>query len=459
MNCVRLVKQIKIEIDLVFRGEIKDLFEKVTKDELEKSIASGDVKKQKHMLHLIQGLPYHSEEVEKIEELSRRTATTQAPTEVPEIPDDLKSLLSSYGLLDTNGNPVRLAPLPVAANADHPSSLLHNDNIEIEPVESLEELQQKIKQAALVDPKDYENFKPITGDSANMTSDMEAFLKQFGLLEYNEHAKKDQKSSKGSKVAGNAGVPSIDAAYLVPGYSSLLDNIGIATIKDKNIKKAALKPSSSNFKQVTKNKAGEEDYKKLEQLLETIRELERLNASLTEKEVEKLNLNNFNLSETLLAAGPDPLSYHIQFSALKNEVKRQTEEPTRLSLPLSGPLLESSLEATEDSKDDGNEKIVSTPAKTTTTTEKPSTTTEESTTTTTTEETSSVTEQEKKNSLEDEIEPIEDPEPLPPPRRSGFYALVDWNSFIEVGEDPDKISVRFDPKIGDPSRFLPISVP
>jgi hypothetical protein len=448
-----------------FRGEIKDLFEKVTKDELEKSIASGDQKKQQHMLHLIQGLPYHSEEIEKFEELSRKTATTESPREAPEIPDELKKLLSSYGLLDTHGNPVHLAPLPVADNADHPSSLLFNDNIEIEPVESVEELQHKIRQAALVDPKDYENFKPITGDSANMTSDMEAFLKQYGLLEYNENYQKNQKPIKSAKFAANSAIPSIDAAYLVPGYSTLLDNIGITTIKDKNGKKASLKPSSNNFKPVNKNKAGEEDYKKLEQLLETIRELERLNASLTEKEVEKLNLNNFNLSESLLAAGPDPLSYHIQFSALKNEVKRQTDEPTRVSLALGSPLLESSLEATEDSNDNGsdNESIANGDKKqapSPTTTAKPSTTTEEpKTTTTTTEEPSSVTEEERKNSLEDEIEPVEDPEPLPPPRRSGFYALFDWNSFLEVGEDPDKISVRFDPKIGDPSRFLPISVP
>lgn len=437
----------------------------MTKDELEKSIANGDQRKQQHMLHLIQGLPFHSEEIEAIEELSRKAATTQAPSKAPEIPDELRQLLSTYGLLDGEGKPVQLSPLPIADNADHPSSLLANDNIEIEPVESLEDLHHKISQAALVDAKDYESFKPINGDAKNMSSDMEAFLKQFGLLEYNENDSRKRKSVKNSHSPSNSGIPSIDSAYLLPGYSSLLDNIGIATVEDKvSVKKVNAKPN--NFKPVIKNKAAEEDYKKLEQLLETIRELERLNASLTEKEVEKLNLNNFNLSEKLLAAGPDPLHYHIQYSALKNEVKRQSDEPTRVSLALGGPLLESSLEATEDSVDDdgANDSVKKEEKKkpAVTTTEKPSTTTSEkpatTTTTTTTEEPSSVTE-EKKNSLEDEIEPIEDPEPLPPPRRSGFYMLLDWNSFLEVGEDPDKISVRFDPKIGDPSRFLPVSVP
>jgi hypothetical protein len=241
----------------------------------------------------------------------------------------------------------------------------------------------------------------------------------------------------------------------------LLDNIGIKTIKEKSGKKSISK-SNYAFRPNYKNKAEEEDYKKLEQLLETIRELERLNASLTEKEVEKLNLQNFNFSESLLSEGPDPLKYQIHYSALKNEVKRQepTDEPTRVSLGLTGSLLESSLEATDDVKDDDNDDDApsttssSTSTTSATTTESPSTTEDSPA-----EESSSTATEEKKNSLEDEIEPIEDPEPLPPPRRSGFYMLFDWNSFLEVGEDPGKVVIRFDPKIGDPSRFLPVNVP
>jgi hypothetical protein len=240
---------------------------------------------------------------------------------------------------------------------------------------------------------------------------------------------------------------------LIPGYSSLLDNIGFTTIKDKSVKKVNNKSNTNVYKA---NKGDDDDYKKLEQLLETIRELEKLNASLTEKEVEKLNLKNFNFSDSILAEGPSPIDYNIHYSALKNEVKRQqVEEPTRVALELTGPLLESSLEATDDSKD-SSPKAESTTEKASkpATTEKPSTTEKPTTTTE-----ASTTEQEKKNSLEDEIEPIDDPEPLPPPRRSGFYMLLDWNSFLEVGEDPDKVSIRFDPKIGDPSRFIPVSVP
>lgn len=49
---------------------------------------------------------------------------------------------------------------------------------------------------------------------------------------------------------------------------------------------------------------------------------------------------------------------------------------------------------------------------------------------------------------------------LPARKKSGLYFLVDWNSFFEVGEDnKDKINLRFQPKVGDRSRFLPVSVP
>lgn len=56
----------------------------------------------------------------------------------------------------------------------------------------------------------------------------------------------------------------------------------------------------------------------------------------------------------------------------------------------------------------------------------------------------------------------EEPDPaLPPPRKSGLYFLVDWNTFLQVDgeEEKDKINLRFHPKVGDQSRFLPVTVP
>lgn len=403
------------------------------------------------MRHLIQAIPFHSDEVEVLENLSRIAATTEIPITEPEIPSELKKLFEEYGLLDKDGKPIELSPLsPVLSdsNSDGPSSIAVLDDEEDDML-SLEELQKKIRKASLVNAKDYESFKQIEGGKKNVTSDMESFFKQFGIVDTGDLKKK--KPTRSTKAPSIFTVPSIDSSYLIPGYSSLLDNIGIRTIKDKTGQKNNSKALWNASKFEGENKTGADDYEKLEILLDTIKELENLNASLTEKEIDRLNLKNFNFSESLLSEGPDPVMYQQYYSSLKNEVKRQqpTDEPTKLSLGgLDLPLLESSLESTDDGKD------VTTPLNTAT-----ESTTKEVTTLATTTKASIPSEQEKKNSLEDEIEPIEDPETLPPPRRSGFYMLFDWNSFLEVGEDPDKVVIRFDPKIGDPSRFLSVNVP
>lgn len=52
------------------------------------------------------------------------------------------------------------------------------------------------------------------------------------------------------------------------------------------------------------------------------------------------------------------------------------------------------------------------------------------------------------------------PDPdLPTKRRNGLYFLVDWNTFLEVGEGDERVNLRFQPKVGDRTRFLPINVP
>jgi cell fate (sporulation/competence/biofilm development) regulator YmcA (YheA/YmcA/DUF963 family) len=263
---------------------------------------------------------------------------------------------------------------------------------------------------------------------------MESFFKQFGLNQRGT-TKRPGKDSKNY----NSSSPSIDSSYLTPNFSKLLGSIGIATIDDEK-NRNHLKKLSSNVFRPANMKAEEDDYKKLEQLLDTIKELEKLNS--TYKEYRFMDSSNIKTSSSNI----DPVRYNIKSSPLKsNGVKRQqtTDEPTKLSLTLDAPLLESSLESTDDAK------------VTTTTTKAPSTTT----TTTTESPPDESTEEAKKNTLEDEIEPVDDIEQLPSPRRSGFYMIFDWNTFLEVGEDPSKIIVRFDPKIGDPTRFLPVNVP
>ncbi|KAL5282122.1 hypothetical protein ACFFRR_005396 [Megaselia abdita] len=48
---------------------------------------------------------------------------------------------------------------------------------------------------------------------------------------------------------------------------------------------------------------------------------------------------------------------------------------------------------------------------------------------------------------------------LPGKKKNGFYLLADWNSFLEVGDGEEKVVVRLNKTIGDPSLFIPIKIP
>lgn len=207
------------------------------------------------------------------------------------------------------------------------------------------------------------------------------------------------------------------------------------------------------------------DYAKLQFLLATVKKLDQQNGTLSDADLELLDVNKLNLSQTLMRysqtldgrptqAALDPLRESELLSVAKNEVKRQSGETTS---PADAPLrftldLAATTETTKpaDSDDDALEPNASSSTSTTSST---------ATTTTTARSELLTKEVETANGLEDSfpggLDPVTE-EPLPPPRRNGFYFFADWNSFLEVGEDPDKVVVRFDPKIGDPSRFIPI---
>ncbi|KAJ3661225.1 hypothetical protein Zmor_005631 [Zophobas morio] len=44
--------------------------------------------------------------------------------------------------------------------------------------------------------------------------------------------------------------------------------------------------------------------------------------------------------------------------------------------------------------------------------------------------------------------------------RTGIYFLLDWNTFLDLDDQLGRrVNLRFQPKIGDPKRFLSVSVP
>lgn len=423
------------------------------------------------------------------------TTTTPEPTTVSipetttpetsgELGPELQKLLQTYGLLNENGEPIELPSLPLDIDSEPlASELLKNHKMnddESDGVKNLETLNlkleeesttasttteapQKISLTQLYKPEDYSGFRPLTIIEDGMDKEMEDFLKQFGLID--NLSSRGQKSIKTKeekpmevKTATTTETPvfKLDSEFFSDDQMSLLDHIGFSMENNKKGRKINPKTASNIFKSnhLEKSKGSQDDYRKLEELLETIQELDKLNANLTEEELNKLELQRFNLTDALLSQIPHPLELAGNAYALplKNEIKfkRQNPETKDSNTDSDSNGNSSSLEIISTTSADAKSNIIEAL--------KLEQTTEEPTTTTT--KTSPTTEEERKNVLEDELDPLTgEEEPLPPPRRSGFYFMADWNSFLEVGEDPDKIVVRFDPKVGDPSRFIEVKIP
>lgn len=256
-----------------------------------------------------------------------------------------------------------------------------------------------------VRPETYAKFRPLPKVDPKLTEDMQSFLADFGLL---------------------------------PGSQNRV-NRKLTTAAPK-------KPTNNNvFNPANTTRVSLE---KLTQLLEAVKQLENINTTLTNKDLDSIAdkleaLGIGSRDRSKLSSGPNPLSDRYNVDWNKNEIKRQqpngTEEIFKLDLlgnSTSGDQLGDETES--------EPKVVnSTPSTTTTTTT-----------------TAKPNLQALEESFGAPIDPSTIDESLPPPRKNGLYFLVDWNSFLEVGEDgKDKVVIRFDPKVGDPSRFIPVTVP
>lgn len=454
------------------------------------------------------------------------TKTTVASAEMEKA--EITKLLKSFGLLNPDGKSLGLAPLPQIEPEFKPIAvMMKDDTLHVEEFKELPHhlKTEKINKPDIV-PADYVAFKPLPipddpqpQPKEEINSDMAEFFKTYGLMDNVARNKKSMKDDSALKrLSSDAetdrdgemiNMPEIDKELLTPQMAGILGNIGISMsnlkestteapisnskLNSRKIRKQPQnhksadsveisekisssrtdklvsegKTSSNIFKPSKKSQSAEDDFRKLEQLLETIKELDKLNANLTKEEILELNLRSLNLSESFLRGGPDPL-HNNEFDARKNEVKRQDQEmnsPTKISLNLddddgsstnittSSTLGSSSIEIISTTNEREGDKILKVDA----VDDGDDSSSDDSTTTTTTEE--------PRNNLSDVddsfssgADPVTE-EPLPPPRRNGFYFLSDWNSFLEVGEEPNKVVIRYDPKVGDPSRFIPINVP
>lgn len=465
------------------------------------------------------------------------TTTTTTTTPKPELTNELKELLASFGLLTNEEAPAHVTAHVTAGpyqDEFHPifPNSLKDETLSVSEFKPLpksvtasdiEDKASGIESSFEIKGDDFSSFKPlpVTEEKSASDEELEKILKSYGLLEEDERGSKavdaeierlndDDSEESGSETfevtekpyKKMSNVPEVDVGFLSPDLAKVLGSIGV-----KNVNKAVTTTSRPFISRRVDSAAPTEyttgpamsstmkdDYQKLHLLLDTIKQLDNLNANLTEEELEKLNLKNFNLSrDTLLeSVGPDP-KYDDTQSPLKNEVKRQTSssEPTRIQLDVTGttPASSSSSSSSTASDDDikatdddstkstdstiaddvtkSDDDIGSTPKREGKNEDLEKETESESETEASPSSSTSTTEESRNGSISDlagsfggndGLDPVSE-EPLPPPRKNGFYFFSDWNSFLEVGEDPDKVVVRFDPKIGDPTQFVPIKIP
>ncbi|XP_043288253.1 uncharacterized protein [Venturia canescens] len=307
----------------------------------------------------------------------------------------------------------------------------------------------------------WNNFKPLPTSQVK-DEGMREFLAKFGL---GIEDRKEKSMTMRSHSADRK--PSLIEA--VPAnMKGILQNIGLITRSQKTRETPRIQTTESPqlhvFKPHETSIENEKQRAKINQLLDTVKLVQEGKADVAA--VQSVAKELLESTKTL-KNGPDPLSLEeiltMYNNDLKNEIKRQqdrkdledvavteisnststtrpeigtstAEAPPSLSdsSAASSDSASTSNNSTNDSKDSGS--LVEAPT----------------------------TESSNLDSLADSFGGTTSaPDPvLPTPRKTGLYFLVDWNTFLEVGEeDMGKVNLRFQPKAGDRTRFIPVTVP
>lgn len=264
---------------------------------------------------------------------------------------------------------------------------------------------------------------------------MEELLASFGL---GRSARKEKSLKKPPKVDDT--VLSLEA---VPDeYKGLLNELGLRQGKkirsdsnSKNLNKDTVEKQHV-FNPTDSQYATEEELEKLGKLIEMIKELEKLNRTITEEDLKKIDLVTLkelvsNLKPELVPLneknnGPNPLLF--DFGLSKNEVKRQ-----------------------------GNATTTTT---TTTTTIQPLEIVTTSSTTIEESRNPSIKDLEDSFGGSSTVSTTVAPETTTQAKRTGFYYLLDWNTFLDIDDQKGKrVNLRLQPTVGDPKRFYSVTVP
>jgi hypothetical protein len=439
---------------------------------------------------------------------SQYSASEIVTTKESAMRDDVKEILASIGLFPdkeahttTPGTSTTTAMPDIAAAAESLSSEMKDLLVSFGLLPSPNDIQLATgnegpgqaydQQAAspVSDPSSYLNFKPLPltanenkeekGDKYLMSSDMKQFLASFGLVPMsdseeehssggsfpehsNTHGFRSQKAlkieaqaltnSSGNIVKQEPGhavensteaVPHINMDMLTDEMKQILENLGFlpsTKLGTDNNDGHIFNPSAH----LASLHPTEEEAQRLSKLLQAIKKLMKENGTITQNEIDGLN------ASVSFILPPVPVEGGSKTAQLASEEKKESNESVPLDHIENAPdplSLEELLLVQDDSK---NEVKRQQPTNGTSTEE------------THKEEGPSLTDLAASfgggDAATDEVS-VDDA--LPTKKPNGLYFLLDWNTFLDVGEEGSsrRVNLRFNPRLGNSRAFLPVTVP
>ncbi|CAG9762913.1 unnamed protein product [Ceutorhynchus assimilis] len=363
-------------------------------------------------------LPQEGEHKEQFMPMSNNTSSTfSEPSIELEIPDHLKQVVADLNLgairpTENKKAEKVLASIGVSTqaspNADAIADSLSPDMQEL--LKSFGLLPQQDKKNELesqfspekaeTNPESYIGFKPLPEDNIGR-KDMEELLTQFGLLDHNE------RNGRTLKTAESLKLEQISLEAVPDDLKSVLHDMGFEPTRvERKIRdlKEPIKASKHIFK--PDKVVPDEELQKLARLMEIMKKLELKKGNITEEDLKQINKEDL---KDLVASlkqhnGPNPIEDDLGLE--KNAFKRQ--ETTTQTMETITP----SMKDLEDSFGGSSETVTESLPETTTA------------------------------------------------KRSGFYYLLDLNTFLEIDDQKGKrVNLRFQPKVGDPKSFYSVNVP
>lgn len=333
----------------------------------------------------------------------------------------IKNLLITMGVLPEKPASTTTTATPSAelvADALNPEmrdllmsfGLLPNPNEKPEPLQPGKFYPEK----ANVDPNSYIGFKPLPEDGPTR-DDMDALLASFGL---------GRSARKEKSLKTEISKPKYNFDIVPNHLKSIVSDMGLAQLNsDQEEKKSS--PTKQHIFNPDIQYVNEEELKKIDKLMNLVKQLEKLNGTVTDEELKNIDLESLqelitSVNQTsnkifktleITENSPDPTEFDI--GVIKNEVKRQEETTPKPSIEIQTP----SLKDLEDSFGGQTDFTTLPPLMAQ---EIPETTTQ----------------------------------------KTGFYYLVDWNTFLDIDDTKGKrVNLRLQPTIGDPKRFYSVSTP